>query len=234
MVIEAVKRSCGQLVELCIIDVNCFIWNGDIDYRVEDIADKFGSLRCLRLKSCDVVSGEALMAMVEKSVMLEELEICHCYMVSMGILETIGKTCPRLKSFRLTYDSSTCSYRWGDPTPLLDDYDAKAIAKTMPQLRHLLLSMFELTNHGLKAILDGCLHLQSLDLSQCKLDLEGEDLLNSLKERLVELTLPDASIIDPSTSDRSSDEDTSESSSYFSDGDEDSSESSSYSTDGDE
>ncbi|KAJ1410350.1 Leucine-rich repeat domain superfamily [Sesbania bispinosa] len=54
------------------------------------------------------------------------------------------------------------------------DDEAFVIAKTMSQLRHLQLWGNMLTNNGLLAILDGCPHLESLDLRACfNLDLNG-------------------------------------------------------------
>ncbi|KAI3709986.1 hypothetical protein L2E82_39759 [Cichorium intybus] len=46
-----------------------------------------------------------------------------------------------------------------------NDY-AFAIANSMPRLSHLELSDCNMTNDGLQAILDGCPHLQSLDVRQ--------------------------------------------------------------------
>ena len=48
-----------------------------------------------------------------------------------------------------------------------DDDEALAIAKNVPELRHLLLNGNRVTNDGLQAILDGCPHLESLDLRKC-------------------------------------------------------------------
>ena len=48
-----------------------------------------------------------------------------------------------------------------------DDGEALAIAKNMPELRHLQLIGNKVTNDGLQAILDGCPHLESLDIRKC-------------------------------------------------------------------
>lgn len=47
------------------------------------------------------------------------------------------------------------------------DDEALAIAETMPGLHHLQLLGNNLTDDGLKAILDGCPNLESLDLRHC-------------------------------------------------------------------
>lgn len=71
------------------------------------------------------------------------------------------------------------------------DDDALAIAKNMPELRHLQLWGNKLTNVGLLAILDGCCpYLESLDLRSCfNVDLSG-GLGKRCREQIKELRLP--------------------------------------------
>ncbi|OUZ99396.1 F-box domain [Macleaya cordata] len=178
---EAVDRSCGQLVEFSVEHFGT-------DELLQYIADKSGSLRCLRLVSCYQVSDDGLIKMANKLPMLEELEICHCSF-SEEMLEAVGHACPQLKLFRLN-----CR---GFRRPHIEcDEEALAIAKNMPQLRHLHLFGNKLTNDGLRAILDGCPHLESLDLRQCfNVNLEG-DLLKRCKDRLRKLRLPEDSTDD--------------------------------------
>ncbi|MCL7025585.1 hypothetical protein MKW94_019079 [Papaver nudicaule] len=178
---EAVDRSCGQLVEF---SVEHFGTHELVEY----VADKSVSLRCLRLVSCYQVSDDALITLAKKAVMLEELEICYCSF-SEEVFKTVGKACPQLKSFRLN------SQGFRRPHMEIDD-EAIAIAESMPQLRRLHLFGNKLTNVGLRAILDGCLHLESLDLRQCfNVNLEG-NLLKSCRERLIKLRLPNDSTDD--------------------------------------
>ncbi|KAI3903578.1 hypothetical protein MKW98_032232 [Papaver atlanticum] len=169
---EAIDRSCGQLVEFSMGDFGT-------DELLAYIADKSGELRCLRLVSSYQVSGDALINMAKKAVMLEELEICHCAF-SEDTLETVGNSCSQLKSF--------CLNGRGYRRPRIEcDAEALAIAENMPELRHLHVFGNKLTNAGLKAILDGCLHLESLDLRQCfNVNLEG-DLLITCRDRLIKL-----------------------------------------------
>ncbi|KAI3903577.1 hypothetical protein MKW98_032231 [Papaver atlanticum] len=175
---EAVDRSCGQLVEFFMERFGC---NELLAY----IADKSGSLRCLRLVNCYQVRGDALINMAKKAVLLEELEICYRTFSGdkLDMLKTVGKACPQLKSFRLN-----CRGYMGPGRAC--DGEALAIAQNMPQLRRLHLFGNKLSNVGVKAILDGCLHLEYLDLRQCfKVKLEG-DLLKSCGDRLIELRHP--------------------------------------------
>ncbi|KAI3832403.1 hypothetical protein MKW92_043643 [Papaver armeniacum] len=173
---EAVDRSCGQLVEF---SMEHFGTDEIVDY----IVDKTGSLRCLWLVSCYQVSDDALINVAKKAVMLEELEVCHCSF-SEDMLKTVGKACPRL------------NYRGFRRPRLESDVEALAIAENMPQLRHLHLFGNKWTNVGLRGILDGCLHLELLDLRQCfNLNLEG-DMLKICRERLIKLRLPNDSTDD--------------------------------------
>ncbi|KAI3971292.1 hypothetical protein MKW92_021769 [Papaver armeniacum] len=137
---EAVDRSCGQLAEFSME----YFGSDDL---VTYIADKCGSLRYLRLVSCDKVGDDALINVAKK-----------------------------LTSFRLNFR--------GFRLPRLEsDEEALAIAENIPQLRHLHLFRNKLTNVGLRAILDGCLHLESIDLRQCfNVNLEGDLLYSKAAE----------------------------------------------------
>ncbi|KAG6407161.1 hypothetical protein SASPL_130145 [Salvia splendens] len=73
-------------------------------------------------------------------------------------VETIGISCPMLKSFTFT----------NSQTYIVDFSEhAVAIGKTMPNLCHLRLFKLRIENKGLEAILDGCPILESLHLLQC-------------------------------------------------------------------
>ncbi|MCL7047506.1 hypothetical protein MKW94_011021 [Papaver nudicaule] len=181
---EAVDRSCGQLVEFSMDSSGS---NELLAY----IADKSAELRCFRLVNSHELRVDALINMAKKAVMLEELEICHCSFLGdkIDMLKTVGNACPLIKSFRL--NSQGCRY----PHQKSDD-EALAIAENMPQLRRLHLFGNNLTNLGLKAILDSCLHLESLDLRQCfNIELKG-DLLMSCRDRHIQLRFPNDSTDD--------------------------------------
>lgn len=122
---------------------------------------------------------------MKKQPFLEEIDIAHCFDIGTGFFEYIGQCCPALKVLKLSF----CIKRGNK----CDDV-AFAIAKTMPELRHLKILNNELTNDGLLSILDGCHLLESLDLRGClHLDLDGS-LGRRCKETIKELRLPMESI----------------------------------------
>ncbi|GAB2214054.1 hypothetical protein Droror1_Dr00018388 [Drosera rotundifolia] len=77
----------------------------------------------------------------------------------MEEIKEVGSGCSLLRTFKLIYREAF----------IYDDEDEEAFAsvKTIPQLRHLQIIGNSLTDAGLKAVLDGCPHLESLDLRSC-------------------------------------------------------------------
>ena len=117
-------------------------------------------LKRLRLVSVYDISDEGLSEVGAKLPLLEELDFTFCSSLSEEALKVMGRCCPHLKSFK--YNEK--GYR----TPHVECNEmALAIAENMPELRSLQLFGDKLTNDGLQAILDGCPHLESLDLRQC-------------------------------------------------------------------
>ena len=109
--------------------------------------------------------GYVLSEAIKKLPLLEELHLCVMLIPNPTDLETIGISCPMLKSF---------TYRNHWFVNLDVSEHAVAIGKTMPNLCHLQLCGKRIENRGLEAILDGCPHLESLDLGRCKgLDMQG-------------------------------------------------------------
>ena len=125
--------------------------------------------------------------MAEKLPLLEELDITISSL-SEETIEAVGCRCPHLKSFKWNHDE----YRLPD---IQCDDEAVAIAKNMPELRHLQLIRNRLTNDGLQAILDNCPHLESLDLRKCfNVTLSGD--LGRRCARIKNLRLPNDSTND--------------------------------------
>ncbi|KAK8662006.1 hypothetical protein V6N13_091594 [Hibiscus sabdariffa] len=165
MCVHAVDRSCGHLLD---INIEYFGTDELLFY----ISERSVHLKRLRLFSCYEISDEGLSEAASKFPFLEELEILICP-ISKHAVETIGRSCPLLKSFK--YNLQRCK-------GYVCDDEALAIAQTLPELRHLQLLGNGLTNGGLQAILDGCPHLEHLDLRQCF----SVRLVGNLERRCVE------------------------------------------------
>ncbi|KAL8468587.1 hypothetical protein ACS0TY_031688 [Phlomoides rotata] len=121
-------------------------------------------LKRLTLHGCYYIWGTFLGETIKKLPHLEELHLNIMELVYASDIETIGKACPMLMSFSFNQCGSN------DPHPFertSRNECALAIAKNMPNLRHLRLFLDSLNNEGLEAILDGCPYLESLDLRQC-------------------------------------------------------------------
>ncbi|CAM0884222.1 unnamed protein product [Alopecurus aequalis] len=117
--------------------------------------------------------------------MLEELELTLCSNVGGSrVYGVVGKACPQLKRFRLSkhvfYDFEASGYDRDD--------EALGIA-TMRELRSLHLFGNCLTNKGLAAILENCLHLESLDIRHC-FNVSMDDALRAKCARISTLRLP--------------------------------------------
>ncbi|CAL5010818.1 unnamed protein product [Urochloa decumbens] len=116
------------------------------------------------------------------------------------VYEIVGKHCPHLKSFKqiiglsASYDYQYWHWRL-DGNSVQGNDETLGIA-TMAGLRTLQLIRSDISNRGLEAILNGCPHLDSLDIRQCfyvKMDAAMEARLASLNS----LRLPDDSIGGP-------------------------------------
>ncbi|KAJ8758672.1 hypothetical protein K2173_000393 [Erythroxylum novogranatense] len=174
---HAVDRSSSGLID---INIEYF----GTDDLLHHIFDRSRHLKRLRLVSCYNISDEGLSAVAAKAPLLEELEISYCSF-SKETYEVVGRCCPLLKTFKLNCQG--CIFPGVD----IDcDEEALAIAGNMPELRHLQIFGNQLTNNGLQAILDGCPHLESLDLRQCfNVTLDGS-LSKLCAERIKDLRRP--------------------------------------------
>lgn len=159
---RAVDYSSGH-----IIDINIeYFGTDDLLHR---IANSASHLQRLRLASCWSISDEGLCDAAEKFPRLEELDISISNL-SARLFEAIGRCCPQLKTLKFNsqgYRHPHIEYDDDDDDAYDNNDEAFAIAKYMPGLRHLQLIGNEMTNDGLVALLDGCPHLESLDIRRC-------------------------------------------------------------------
>lgn len=185
MSFHAVDRSCGNLVDF---SINHFGTSRLLKY----ITDRSSRIKRLHLALCKRITDNGLSEVAPKLPLLEDLEISLCSVSSKSI-ELIGRSCPLLKSFkwnRQTVDDDARGVH------VKKNEDALAIARTMHGLHHLQLFGNQLTNEGLKEILDLCSHLEALDLRHCfNLNLRGH-LGRRCSEQIKKLRLPHDSIAD--------------------------------------
>ncbi|KAL4288649.1 hypothetical protein HN51_056235 [Arachis hypogaea] len=128
---RTIERSCGLLVDI------------SIDHFADDdllnhIANSCGSrLRRLRIDQCySDISDKVWCDLAKKFPLLEELDITYCCRITTITLESFGQACPLLKTFKFNYPgwhNHYSSYLFRDA----DNEYAYAIARSMPQLRHL-------------------------------------------------------------------------------------------------
>ncbi|GJN39454.1 hypothetical protein PR202_gb28575 [Eleusine coracana subsp. coracana] len=155
MAAAAVRRSAGQ----------CEAFWGEYagdDRFILYLSERAPMLNSLRFISCYDVCEEAFMEAMRKFPLLEELELSISPNVYGEAYGVVGESCPHLKRFRLSKNCFISIEGGGFDK----NEEARGIAK-MHELRSLQLFNCELTDTGLAAILDGCPHLDSLDIRQC-------------------------------------------------------------------
>ncbi|XP_010474129.1 PREDICTED: putative F-box protein At4g05475 [Camelina sativa] len=189
---QAVDLSQGGLLEI-------YIENFATDSLLNYIADRSSNLRSLgngfRMHYTSISNkGNA----IEKLPLLETLEVSHPTLKLN--LKAIGHACPQLKTLKLNSSGSDFlgldELNYGTFGIDCDDEYALAIAESMPELRHLQLLGDRLTASGLNAILDGCPHLEHLDLRKCfNINMVG-DLEKQCLERVKEFRRPNDSTAD--------------------------------------
>ncbi|XP_049376898.1 putative F-box/LRR-repeat protein 23 [Solanum stenotomum] len=152
-------------------------------------SDRSTQLRHLRVVMGFYEFAGGLAVYAKNFPYLEELHM-HFNLITQEDIDSVGRSCSLLKSFLLN------AYACDRPKNLHpDDGQALAIARSMPELRHLGFLLNTLTNVGLQAILDGCPHLVSLDLHYYNIDLEG-DIGRRCRQQIVDLRQPHASTHD--------------------------------------
>ncbi|QHN79044.1 putative F-box/LRR-repeat protein 23 [Arachis ipaensis] len=168
---HAIDRSCGQLED---ISIKYFGTDDLLKYIIDSGCHK---LRRLRLIQClNQISDKGLCKMAEKLPLLEELDITLCLNVSSIALEAIGRGCPLLKSLKFNYNRN-------------NNGEEFVIAKNMSNLRHLQLVPTNFNNSGSRAILDGCPHLESLDLHESDI-VEVEGILKTRSDAQLVTPIP--------------------------------------------
>nr|GEZ91711.1 putative F-box/LRR-repeat protein 23 [Tanacetum cinerariifolium] len=108
---------------------------------------------------------------LKKFPLLEELSLYDTHSLLEEDIEAAGRYCPLLTTLRVNHIAVFII----EESITLHNVMAIAIGKTLHTLRHLELIENCMSNIGLKAILDGCCHLETLDLRMCLyIDLNGD------------------------------------------------------------
>ncbi|CAH8276926.1 unnamed protein product [Arabidopsis lyrata] len=173
---HAVDRSQGGLVE---ID----IWHFGTDDLLNYIADRSSNLRSLRLAMCNQITDEGVTEAVVKLPLLEDLDVSFCAFLGES-LRVVGQSCPNLKTLKLNRSPGIDCFLFRP------NINAIVIAESMPNLRHIQLFGNEINNTGLNAILDGCPHVEHLDLRKCFNINLVEDIEKRCSERIRVLRRP--------------------------------------------
>ncbi|KAI3781074.1 hypothetical protein L2E82_11073 [Cichorium intybus] len=187
---NAIDRSQGQLVDITIVDIHI---DGRLQYLGQYVGDRSSQLRRLEISLCFEMDGSWIEAL-KKFPLLEEL-ILYQTEISKEAIEIVGCYCPMLKTLKI--NDSPCGSRdkrTDEEFLRIRDEIAIAIGKNLRELRHLELIGNDMSNTGLEVILDGCRHLESLDLRLCMyVDLEG-DFGKKCLDKINCLKLPNASL----------------------------------------
>ncbi|CAN6479997.1 unnamed protein product [Victoria cruziana] len=157
-------RSSGSLRKLAVYAV-------PDDAIFSFIADHGASLESLRVPKSRL-SDAIFDQVADKFQKLTSLDVSYCENIGARALEAIGRHCKSLVSLK----------RAMHPLGVLDrscqDDEAMAIAKSMPQLKHLEMAYVLLTTSGVRTIITACRELEFLDVRGCwDVKLEGEEWL---------------------------------------------------------
>ncbi|KAI3709977.1 hypothetical protein L2E82_39748 [Cichorium intybus] len=146
---QAVDLSRGELIEFSIAGF-------EIIDLLDFVVRRSSKLKRLCMKNCHEISDRGFGWEIKRLPELEKLHLANTYLTAKDI-EEIGQNCPKLKSF-------TMNHAYDGPH---NDDNALAIANNMPELRHLQVIGDNMTRIGLEGILNGCPHLESLDVRRC-------------------------------------------------------------------
>lgn len=172
-------------------------------------------MKSIRLIACAYVWDVSLAKLADKCPLLEEIE-CSYQTQPAEFFRYVGRVRPNLKRLRIHieewYDSDQIMREMEEENRQRYDYDdegedeepeeesfeqwearknegAIAIAESLPELRLLQMAGNSLTNKGLYAILDGCPHLECLDISDCS-NLHVDNELKARCTKLKHVWLP--------------------------------------------
>ncbi|KAK9367393.1 hypothetical protein V1509DRAFT_626504 [Lipomyces kononenkoae] len=118
----------------------------------------FPRLRKLCLADCTFLTDKAIVSLAAAAKAIEELDLSFCCALSDVSVEVLALGCPLLQSLNLAFCGSAVS-----------DSSLRAVARHLLDLRVLSVrGCVRVTNAGVDAVGNGCVNLESLDVSQCR------------------------------------------------------------------
>lgn len=141
-------------------------------------------MKSIRLVACTFIQWQSLAMLAAKCPLLEEIE-CSYHKMPADFFKCVGRVRPHLKRLRVhmhyfdqdELENELIKHVLEEGGEVFEEpfeqrearrnADAFAIAENMHELRLLQIAGHNLTEIGVRAILDGCPHLECLDLSSC-------------------------------------------------------------------
>lgn len=164
----AVDRSAGCLLELSTRHCS----NSALAY----LAARCSSVRLVSVASSRGIADLSVCQLAKACPQLEHLDVSECQSVTILSLEQVGLHCKSLTVLKRNrfigdYDPARKSRLPPEysrtSSPASADAEALVLANLMPSLKHLELRHSKLSDQGLVSLIDGCSHLEYLDLTGC-------------------------------------------------------------------
>ncbi|KAA8647311.1 hypothetical protein EYZ11_009802 [Aspergillus tanneri] len=119
---------------------------------------QFTNLRKLCLADCTYLTDQAIVYLTNAAKQLQELDLSFCCALSDTATEVLALQCSQLTRLNMSFCGSAIS----DPS-------LRSIGLHLLHLKRLSVrGCVRVTGAGVEAVADGCTHLESFDVSQCK------------------------------------------------------------------
>ncbi|TKW08509.1 hypothetical protein SEVIR_6G032600v4 [Setaria viridis] len=158
----AIDRSDGQMESF---RAQLFVTSELLDY----IESRANSLKSIQLTNCWYLWTQKLSRFASKCPLLEEIEFSYQKMLP-ELIRHLGSVHPNLKCLRISLPSiwqNGVHMEYDESWEAGKNEEAFAIAESLHELRFLQMAGRCLSNDGVYAIIQGCPHLECLDITKC-------------------------------------------------------------------